>query len=153
MKTTLIKLFFLVLFGLFSVSGCARQTGAPASASIDALAGSYRVLQTAAEPDYTFTLKQKNGAWRMTDAEGSLPVQKMTPAEIEDVLSKEAANKAQCLEGFNETTRFVICLTEVGFTTNVRVDGPAPYSREFTSKTGYFLYADSIDAWDLEKLK
>ena len=153
MKTTLIKLFFLVLFGLFSVSGCARQTGAPAPASIDALAGSYRVLQTAAEPDYTFTLKQKNGAWRMTDAEGSLPVQKMTPAEIEEVLSKEAANKAQCLERFNETARVIICVAEPGFTATVRVDGPAPYRKEFTSKTGYFVYVDSIDVWDLEKLK
>lgn len=153
MKATFTKLFFLALLSLFAAAGCARQTGGPAAVSIDALAGAYRVLWDDDSPNDRFTLEQKNDVWNMSDQDDSIALQKMSPTEIEEALGQEAAGKAQCLEGFNETARVVICVAEPGFTTTVRVDGPAPYSKEFTSKTGYFVYVDSIDIWDLEKLK
>ena len=148
-----VKLLLSALVCICLATGCVRQTGGPTASSIDSLAGAYLIRWTDGEPGDTFTVEQKNGVWHMSDQDDAVPMQIMAPAEIEEVIGAEAASKAQCLEAFNETTRVIVCVTKPGFTTTVRVDGPAPYSKEFASKTGYFLYVDSIGIWDLEKLK
>ena len=135
MKTTFVKLFFLLLLSLLFASGCVRQSGGPAVASLDALAGSYRVLWSDGEPnDHIFNLEQKNGMWHMADDEDSVPMTTLTPEEIESVFGKEMAGNAQCLEAVAEASTIIICVTKPGTATEVRIDDRVSHSSNFTSR-------------------
>ena len=154
MKNSFTKLFLLLLLGLFIVAGCVRQSGGPAVASLDALAGSYRIMWSDGEPnDHIFNLEQKNGMWHMADDEDSVPMTTLTPEEIESIFGKEMAGNAQCLEAVAEASTIIICVTKPGTATEVRIDDWVSYSSNFTSKTGYVAYIGHMGIWDLEKIR
>ena len=154
MKISFAKLFLLLLLCLFAIAGCVRQTGGPTGASLDALAGAYRVLWSDGEPnDHIFSLEQKNSMWYMADDEDSVPMTVLAPAEIEDIFGKDMARSAQCLEALSGASTIVICVTKPGTATEVRIDDFMSYSAKFTAKTGYFAYIGHMGIWDLEKMR
>ena len=89
----------------------------------------------------------------MLDDMADIPMQQMATAEIEEIFGKDVADKSQCLEASGEASTVIICVTEPGVSTNVRIDDLLSYHKDFTSKTGYFAYIDYMGLWDLEKLK
>ena len=154
MKNSFTKLFLLLLLGLFIVAGCVRQSGGPAVASLDALAGSYRIMWSDGEPNgHIFNLEQKNGMWHMSDDEESVPMTLLPPGEIEEIFGKGMAAGAQCLEALSGASTIIICVTKPGTATEVRIDDWVSYSAKFTSKTGYVAYIGHMGIWDLEKMR
>lgn len=153
MRTTFTKLLFLMLLGLFAIAGCVRQSGQTNSAKLETLPGTYRVVWSDGEAhDHNFNVENKNGGWYMLDDTEAIPMRQMTATEIEELFGKDVADKSQCLETGAAST-VIICVTEPGVSTNVRIDDLMSYHKDFTSKTGYFAYIDYMGIWDLEKLK
>ena len=153
MKATSTKLFFLALLALFAAAGCVRQTGQTNTAKLETLPGTYRIVWSDGEAhDHNFSVENKNGVWYMLDDTEAIPMRQMTATEIEEIFGKDVAGKSQCLETGAAST-VIICVTEPGVSTNVRIDDLMSYHKDFTSKTGYFAYIDYMGIWDLEKLK
>ena len=154
MKSILVKSFSLLILGIFAPAGCVRQPGASVAAKLEELPGTYRVLWSDGTPnDHNFTIENKNGDWYMSDEEQSQPLQKMTQADIETRFGKEAADKSQCLETMGGASVIIICASEPGIKTSVRIDDFVSYSTEFTTKTSHFAFIDYMGIWDMEKLK
>lgn len=149
-----LNLFLFVMVCIFATAGCVRQQGPSSAVSVNDLAGSYHVLWSDGEPnDHIFKVEYKNNGWWLADDEEAVPLLLMTPVEIEEVFGKEVATKAHCLETSGGASTIILCIAEPGVKTKVRIDDFVSYSRDFTSKTGHFVFIDYMGIWDLEKLK
>ena len=155
MRLVSLKLFFvLLLLTALTAAGCVRQSDQSNAVKLEDLPGTYRILRNNGEAnDQSFNVEDKNGVWHLSDEEGSRLMRRMAASEIEEIFGKEVADKSQCLEIPGQTSTTVICATEPGVKTNVRIDDLMSYHKDFTSKTGYFVYIDRMGIWDLEKLK
>lgn len=154
MNTTFARLLFLLLLSLVAIAGCVRQTGQSNAAKLETLPGTYRIVWSDGEAhDHNFSVENKNGVWYMLDDTEAIPMRQMTAAEIEEVFGKDVADKSQCLEASGPASTVIICVTEPGAKTNVRIDDIMSYHKDFTAKAGYFAYIDYMGIWDLEKLK
>lgn len=153
MHTTFAKPLFLLLLSLFAIAGCVRQSGHAPAAKLEMLPGVYRVVWSNGEAhDHNFNVENKNGGWYMLDGTEAVPMRQMAVTEIEEIFGKDVAGSSQCLETGAAST-IIICVTEPGVATTVRIDDIMSYHKDFTSKTGYFVYIDYLGIWDLEKLK
>ena len=153
MRSVSLKLLIISLLpAVLTVMGCA-QSGQSNAAKLETLPGTYRIVWSDGEAhDHNFGVENKNGVWYMLDDTEAIPMQQMAATEIEEIFGKDVAAKSQCLETGAAST-VIICVTEPGVKTNVRIDDILSYDKDFTSKTGYFAYIDYMGIWDLEKLK
>ena len=147
-------LFLWACFSILICTGCVRNTGASSAAKLENLPGVYRVLWSDGSPnDHSFAIENKNGDWYMSSEEQSLPLYKMTQEEVEAVFGKEMAAEAQCLQTMGGASTTIICASEPGVKTSVKVDDFVSYSKDFTTKTNHFVFIDYMGIWDMEKLK
>ena len=154
MNTTFTKLLFLLLLSLFAIAGCVRQSGHSNAAKLEMLPGVYRVIWSDGEAnDHNFIVEHKNGGWYMSDGVKTMPMHKMAAEEIEKTFGADAAAKSEFLENSEGLSRVIVCATEPGVKTSVRIDDWVPYHTDFTSRTEHFAYIDYLGIWDLEKLK
>ena len=154
MRLVSLKLFFvLLLLTALTAAGCVRQSDQSNAVKLEDLPGTYRILRNNGEAnDQSFNVEDKNGVWHLSDEEGSRLMRRMAASEIEEIFGKEVAEKSQCLEIPGSTSTTVICVTEPGVSTNVRI-GDYNFHGDFTSDTGYFVYVSYMGASNLEKIK
>lgn len=154
MRSVSLKLLFIpLLLAVLTAVGCGRQTSQSNSAKLENLTGTYRILKNSGEPhDQSFSVEDKNGLWYLSDEEGVRLMLRMSASEIEKIFGKEVAGKSQCLEIAGPTSTAIICVTEPGVKTTVRV-GDYNDHMDFTSKTGYFVYVSYMGVSNLEKIQ
>lgn len=154
MRLVPLKLFWALLFlAVLTAGGCMRQTGQSNAAKLENLPGTYRILKNSGEAHgQSFRVEDKNGLWYLSDEEGTRSMRPMSASEIEAVFGKEMADKSRCLEIAEPTPTAIICATEPGLKTTVRI-GDYNLHRDFTSDTGYFVYVSYKGISNLEKIQ